>query len=232
MYDCDDILIIGDSFCASRHESDNWPKYLTDKLTGSDVIPRGQGYGGCSWWSTRNRLLKELDQKVPKILIMCHTEPNRIPSDYDFGINFKSVEIDNIWIANEKYRNHYSKDIKDAANMYYEYLHFFDFHHWAQEQWFLELDEILSEKKISIVIHIHCFRNSKIFENGTTSEEDFRSLQITDDSGDVLQYKNDNKIRFDNHFTREQNIKIGEALYKVIQEYDPNDRLKNLNLLG
>ena len=87
-----DIVIIGDSFCYHRTEAESWPKKLALQLTNdSTTVSRGLGYPGGSWWAARKRLLNELSISVPKILIMCHTEPNRLPNYYDFSLNGASI---------------------------------------------------------------------------------------------------------------------------------------------
>lgn len=50
-----DILILGDSFAASRNEPEDWPNRLTQLLTGQDFSPDrnplGCGFSGAGWWS-------------------------------------------------------------------------------------------------------------------------------------------------------------------------------------
>jgi hypothetical protein len=52
-----DILILGDSFCANRKTRTDWPMVVSQSLTGSNHIPRGVGFAGGSWWSVRGALL-------------------------------------------------------------------------------------------------------------------------------------------------------------------------------
>ena len=87
----DEFLIIGDSFAAHRSEDSDWPRLLATLQTDVTQTPRGQGFGGASWWSTRKCLLTELAIKVPKVLVLCHTESGRLPSDFNFGINVSTV---------------------------------------------------------------------------------------------------------------------------------------------
>ena len=50
MYDWDDILIVGDSWCAERDNLGHWPNLLLFELTDiAKGIPRGKGFPGCSW---------------------------------------------------------------------------------------------------------------------------------------------------------------------------------------
>jgi hypothetical protein len=159
MVNWNDILIIGDSFCAARNEDFYWPNRLCNKLTGKTGTPRGHGFGGIAWWSTRKKLIEELSNAPVQILIMCHAEAQRIPSDYDIPFNIASVTSGglskNYQDLNKKYP---MEDFMQAAQMYYKYLHSQDFHDWTLNQWFNELPTITSG--IPHVIHLPCFNQS------------------------------------------------------------------------
>jgi hypothetical protein len=141
MFKHENILIVGDSFAKHRTNDTDWPKILCKLLTGSDMIPRGEGFGGASWWSTRKNLLKELEIKVPQILIICHTEPLRIPSDSNFGINVASATKWPVVVPAGQEKN-YVPSIKEAAAMYYTYLASTEYSNWAQLAWFKELEHL------------------------------------------------------------------------------------------
>ena len=145
MYRWEDVLVIGDSFCYSRINN-TWPFIVSNTLSGSDKETRGQGFSGGSWWSVRKKLLNDLQNTIPKILIICHTEPHRIPNDYDYGLNYKSVEYEK-----------FPTEIQLAAIYYYKNLMSRDFHEWTCLQWFKELDEIIEKNKIEKVIHFFLF---------------------------------------------------------------------------
>ena len=225
MYNHEDILIVGDSFCQHRKEG-GWPFILTEMLTNNKSVPRGKGLGGASWWSTRKVLLKELKIKTPKILIICHTEMNRIPNDYDFGLNTASAIHDaenfnkgKLWGVDMINKNYdmYSKEIAQAAVLYYKYLNSSDFNLWAKNMWFKEVDDLCLN--IEKTIHLHSFydiAHEKIhaFKNGMTAEESL--WDISDDKRMALLDFSPNNL---NHFTVSNNKKIAKAIFDKINDY-------------
>ena len=213
-----DILILGDSFCTMRHSSNDWPFIISQTLSGSHERTLGRGYGGASWWSVRKKLLEELELNVPKILIVCHTNPTRIPNDYDVGLNWATVETNvislfGIRISLNEYKQ---KRIIKATRLYYEELCSGDYCTWAMIQWFNELDDLAEVYKIPYVIHLSCFDNcpNYVFKNGITIKERLWTLanfdnNTYDDTG------------YHNHFTEEMNKKVGNRLVELVLNYQP-----------
>jgi hypothetical protein len=244
MYEWNDILIVGDSFASSRETMNHWPVALTTKLTGESYQqnrhPRGEGFSGGAWWSTRNNLLKELAMCVPKVLIMCHTNEDRIPSDYDFGLTSGCLDVGK-FIRGPGDDARYSTEVFNASRQYFKYLFSPSFHQWASEQWFNELDSILSKNKIPIIIHLHCFpgktpgivtRGSgipRVFSHGITSAEILSNL-VQDTYNNNFDQSSGN---FANHFKFPENIKIADTLYDAVMNYktEQNGTVQNLNLL-
>lgn len=212
MFDPNDILIVGDSFAKCRDKNNDWPRLLVNLLTGQNKIPRGEGFSGASWWSTRKNLLNELKVHVPKVLVICHTEASRLPSDFDFGINLASAANFDIVVPNGQEHN-YVPAIKKAATEYYTYLSCVDYSVWAQNSWFKELDQLLDEYKIPHVIHLHCFppyyslHELYCFKNGVTERNTLWEL-----------CKGVDQTSTRNHFTEEQNIKIAHAINRTLTE--------------
>lgn len=211
----DDILILGDSFAANRDQPNTWIRYFTETLTGSTMPARGRGYVGASWWSVRQKLIKELDRRVPKILILCHTEPMRLPNEHNLPISALSVEEPNVHMPyGKEHLKSLWHDVCDSAKLYYKNLFLQDFHIWTQMQWFKELDEILEQYDIPYVIHIHCFKSwppykeTYTFKHGFTVEEILFDYAGPHDVGGYL-----------NHFTDETNIRLGTKLIDVINNY-------------
>jgi hypothetical protein len=204
----DELLIVGDSYCADRTRTQDWPRHLLKLATGADAIPRGMGWPGASWWSTRDTLYKEFHINIPKILVICHTELMRIPSDYHFGLNAASVSgkfdicspIENI--------KYYTDDIKKSAAMYYKHLISEDFHRWASHAWFRELDNLLLDKNVQ-TIHLKSFEINNVFKSGITIKD--RLSDLYNQYGQVP----DGTPR-GNHFNFEHNIQIAETLYKAL----------------
>lgn len=218
----EDVLIVGDSFCGNRTDKNHWPQYLTSKITGIAFnptrVPRGQGYPGASWWSVRNRLIKELAIRIPKVLIICHTEPLRIPNDNDWGVNFRSVELGQIHVLNSTDKP-MPTNFKLGASLYYQEIMSLNFHEWANLAWFKELNEIA--KPIEKVLHLYCFEGQYTdytFSKGTT-------LTVP-----LITYQREapifRKAAFaPNHFTLQDNIIFAESLARLVDNY-PGDNIR------
>ena len=138
-YDWNDIVIVGDSFCADRSLPYEWPQVLTSKITSTPYIkgktPRGRGFPGASWWAARGQLLKELRIKVPKVVRVLHTEPFRIPHDTNWGLNSRSIMNDIIYVPKYSFSSP-TEDFKKAAVGYYKHIFSKDYHLWTYNQWF------------------------------------------------------------------------------------------------
>jgi hypothetical protein len=236
MYKHEDILIVGDSFAQDRTRATDWPMALSKMLTGNDAPPNGVGIGGTSWWTARKCIVKALQNNPPKVLIVCHTESTRLPSDKDIGLNSGSVLGQEY---NPKSTHWCSKDEWIAAKMYYLHLMSGEFHDWAKLHWFYELDHI--SNSIPMVIHLHCFHDYEAaerkfpidgytFKHGITSSEVLFRLQFQEsqlpDGRDLPGFRN--------HFSPENNVKIAQALYNAIINFDPakNGTKLDLDLLG
>ena len=234
----DDILIIGDSFVKDRFNETHWPYLLKQLLTNENDgrPPRGWGLAGVSWWSTRARLLNELQVHIPKILIIVHTESTRIPSDLEFPLNAGSskhghAEITHALKHNDN-RNLFTPELLTAADAYFKYLCSIPFCEWATRRWYDELDDWVSQYKIEKVIHMSGFGSlltddKHVFKNGITSDEVLWNI-----SDDYQYWITHNKflINSPNHFSIKNNTKMANSLYQTLQCYTPG--LLNLNLLA
>lgn len=157
MYKWEDILIIGDSFCEYRTEESHWPYKLACLLTEKSNVTqpvRGRGFPGASWWSYRKELFRQLRNRTVQVLVIAHTDPNRIPNDDDLALNLYSVRY------NTDDNEGVGTNIRKAGKAYYDHLHSFEYALWAQQQWFIELDRLVEEYKIEKVLHLTCFKNS------------------------------------------------------------------------
>lgn len=229
MYDWKDILIVGDSFCADRLEADSWPQVLTCKLTNSTFkenrLPRGRGYPGASWWAPRKKLLEELNVKVPKVLLICHTEPFRIPHDKNLGLNTKSVFSDALYVPQDE--EHPGDEFLDAAKKYFMYIFSSDFHQWTYSQWLEEVDDIIAKYKIEKSLHFYCFEgpyNSKIFKSGLTINYPLANYQ----NYPVWQTRH----KLLNHFTVNDNLKFADSVYNLIVNYPGRGSVIGKKLIG
>ncbi len=231
MYEWNDILIVGDSFCADRREEYSWPQVLTCKLTGTSFqegrFPRGRGFPGASWWASRKNLIKELRSPV-KVLIICHTEPFRIPHDKNWGINTRSVFSNAVHIP--KYHQDErppSPEIIDAFRQYFKHVISHDFHLWSVQRWFDELDCLT--KEIEKVVHLYCFEgdyNKYVFKKGTTVTTPLITYQKTK----IWRFAS--KEETANHYLPSDNIKLGNELYEIIKNYPGDNVTVNRKLLG
>lgn len=207
MYEWNDILIVGDSWCGERDKSVYWPNQLLYKLTNiSEGIPRGRGFHGCAWWSTRNRLFSELNSKPAKVVIVIHTEANRIPSDTNKPITIRMA------LESESSKN-FNNDINKAALNYYNYLYSANFHNWAEYQWFIELDKFLAKKQVEKVIHLYGVskhpKQKYTFKHGVTIDQSLCRYHK----------KNTPAMRYPNHLTYENNQRLASFLFNLIMNY-------------
>lgn len=232
-----EVLIIGDSFAYERHNKNSWLYILNGLLTGNESAPRGKGFPGCSWWSARKHLMYELEESIPKVLIICHTEPHRLPSDVNLPLNVQSVmnESSSVGLTPDG-KSHWSEEKRLAGKAYYEHLISIDFHVWTTVKWFEELDELTKKYNIPYVIHMHCFQPWEqigfyVFKNGITVAE-----TLWDSTEQANQWKIDPSVVFKNqsnvinHMTFEENKNLAEKLYLSIKDYNIGLKRIGLNL--
>jgi hypothetical protein len=208
MYNWNDILIVGDSWCHERDKLVYWPNQLLFELTGiSKGTPRGRGFPGCAWWSVRTRLFKELNSKPAKVVIIIHTEANRMPSDKDRPITIRGA------MDYESLTDPTTKAIFKAAAGYYNHLYSANFHDWVERQWFFELDNFLKTKQVEKVIHLYgVFKHKEqkyTFNHGVTIDQPLSRYHVRNTA--IMQYPN--------HLTYENNQKLALFLSKLITNY-------------
>jgi hypothetical protein len=215
-----DIVVIGDSFCAIRSHASNWPTKLVEILTGESVPARGQGWAGCHWWSTKRSLDQELKTSIPKVLIVCHTDPSRLPSDANYPLNYSTAFEDG-----EKFLSHRIGEnfraIQEASKYYYKYLQSEAWDTWAETAWYKHLDELIQENNIPYVIHLFCFNacntNFK-FKHGMISKERLFELSKLQPGKH-------------NHLSDQANISIATAIADMITDHYEDGVVKDFNLL-
>lgn len=237
----DDILIVGDSFAASRNLGD-WPLIFSESLLNRKIQKketiRGKGITGASWWSARKILLSEVKKRTPKVLVMAHTEMQRIPHDENYALNSGSafnIEHYSDRTKNIKRETVVPIEVLKAAQEYYTHLFSKDFHFWCQMQWFDEIDNLVKDYNIPYVIHLHSFmpwdnKPLHIFKYGITFDKALWPL--SDDyyimhtapkkkvgSHEVLDADLWNNNPTTNHFTSENNKKLAELLISSLHTY-------------
>jgi len=217
-----DVLIIGDSFCVQREAEKEWPYRLNNLLTGESVVPRGRGFPGCSWWAGRKHLLECIENK-PKLIIFCHTEHSRIPHTKNLSLNYSTVMAHHVRDIDNPQDHIGIVAVTEAAKKYYEQLYDPRYANWSVRRWFDELDDILTKENIEKVIHLY----SIPVEGGPGSEYDYDSVYKFKRGVTVLKplidYTEDvTDTTLKNHLTEEDNIKLADSLYEIINNY-PGD---------
>jgi len=213
MYKHEDLLIIGDSFCLYRNSENHWPYILSNLLTSSTIKPRGEGFAGASWWSTRKLLFSECKTHSPKILILCHTNHSRIPNDDNLALNHSSA-------VNAKFLYNNLTPEAAASGYYFKYLYCDDFHLWSQKHWFYELDVFLNNNtNIEKVLHIYNFSVTPLYKFK-------KGITIADRLDNYYSIDTKDKIYF-NHLSNEINKKLAFSLYKIINNYEDSYVYKN-----
>lgn len=231
-YQHEDILILGDSFCAYRDTKDSWPQIVLSNLTGSkfdsSVFPRGHGFPGGAWWSTRKLLLKELATKVPKVLIICHTEPFRIPNDYDYSLNLRSVETRILHVGTSN--KSMPTEVAKAAELYYKELMSSDFHLWTNLQWFKELDSLCREHNIEKVIHLFCFGGeytTYTFKHGVTI-----GVPLFSYAEEPKAYFWKFRRKKINHFSVQGNFLFAQSITELVNNYAGNEKRLDIKMVN
>ena len=211
----DKIIIVGDSFCASRDKIGDWPVKLTDLL---HCELWGYGHSGTSWWASKKALLNEpAHNKSTTIRIIVHTEPARLPNEHEYPINTgllfapcTDVKLDN-----------QSKLIETAIEFYKSELYNENFYLWAQQAWIKELDED-TEYYVTIhipafdVVDLTCVKNGIFIIPGAN----LRSLRALSD----CEIGQSNWVGHDtrsNHLGKKNNINLARALASIISNLQP-----------
>jgi len=217
-FNCNDIVVVGDSFCSERTLEYHWPVKLVELLTGESTPARGQGYSGAHWWSTRRSLVRELEISIPKILVVCHTDPSRYPSDFDYALTFNST------YNRTKETWHGNMDVNEdrarfAAQLYYKYLQSDNWDRWTEKAWYKELDELIDYHSIPYVVHLFCFtKSSYMFKRGLTSKEYLCALW-------------NSYPGVANHLSVSANISVATAIADMITNHYEDGAVKDFNLL-
>lgn len=142
-------------------------------------------------------------------MVMCHTDPSRLPSDNDLSLNLYTVE--NRLLHGKDGDNHDMPErLAIAGTLYYEQLISYDFHMWTMQQWFYELDHIIEHHRcIEKVIHLFCFDGYfHHFKKGVSVCDFLINHSIPNGSS--------------NHMDSRNNSAIGNTLASIIEAY-PGD---------
>lgn len=195
------LLVFGDSFCANRQNFTDWPNYLAKQL---NLRLTGQGFSGASWWEIRKSFLQILrdDFENIELIVFCHAWPHRI-------------------IGVDKTVNHHDPANAKIVKTYLTHFSNDEFDHWCCQQWFKELNSLVTGKKI---IHIQNFQETKKYFHSlqgirleTPTLIELSMAEIGSKYTTVL--VNDCRS---NHFSAESNLKLGNFLAKVYVDNQKN----------
>ena len=184
------IYIGGDSFCYYRNSQD-WPSIVANTL-GYELL--GQGFPGDGWWLTRKHLLQHLkNYPDTQAFIFCHTDPFRPLTGQQF---FKNPEAEQV------------------KKMYFKYFVDYEVSLWTVEQWYLELNKLLKDRR---VLHFQSFSSSRDpfrLLSGTRVTTPLVELSLENNTYDFL---NDPRR---NHFSLEQNQLFAQLVIDCLNSND------------
>ena len=193
------IIVVGDSFCAS---SAGWPSMLAQRL---DLTLINHGQGGQPWWNTRNFLnnINELTLTNTDVIVFAHTNAGRIPTgNTQLGLIDHSIAP--------------KTEMDNAIQLYYKYIHEPEFLNWAQQQWFLEINQRWGYKKI---VHLHSFPWSTEYGKlllGLNIVTNLCSISLNELGVDKLELFNDKRA---NHLNDHNNSELACQLSTLIVNY-------------
>lgn len=233
MIDFNKLVIVGDSFCADYNDPRGWPYQLSVLLNKPMV---NYAFGGQSWWACKKFIDSlKINPQDKNLLIVVHTEPTRIPNDFELPVTPGVLHIkpgqnhDLSGVKNSSYI------VKLAQDFYSSALFSAKFYEWAQQCWIKELEA--TNGKFAKIIHIPAF-NTVSMNNVTTgivvqpSPEIYSLRKLSEKEladGDAGYSGFDSRL---NHLNETNNTKLAEALYEIITsaEVGPNPvYFKNLS---
>ena len=182
------INFCGDSYCATDNKLDSWPVLLARLL---NYKAMGFGKDGSSY----EHAIQTFDEAADAT-VFCWTEPHRL---------YHPTEQINTAAA-EQYKD---KKLYAAALDYYKYLHI----NWhmidranRDKYWF---DNVKLKYYKGKILHLFCFESARYpFKNGIIcSRTPLKSMAVPEGKGGM---------GYANHLSREHNIKLAEALYKLL----------------
>lgn len=217
------IIIVGDSYCASRHYNDQyaWPIVLA-KLLNCTLL--GRGHGGGAWWTSKLDLGSYPGDPATTILIVVHTDSNRLPNAYAIPVNTGQVFADSNGQVPGATELDAWPGIREVATSFYTSDLFCpEFYKWAQQAWIKELD---ADTRYYATIHIPAFDTVDLtcVKNGifVIPSKDLRSLRALD----ALELEKDFTYMRDsrsNHFSNTNNVNLANALASIILKLQPGD---------
>ena len=226
------IAFIGDSFCnnygladwqkfskmlPSPQNGTNDPTYtdLVVKHFNADILP--YGFGGKSWWYSRNKFEKFWGRRFDQVndtindeveaIVFCHTDSGRINNSWNDNFNSENSETENDSICESFFKHVYDPE----------------FNEWAQEQWFREIARRYSHIK---TVHFHCFSGTLRLSHllpgvvFTTPLITISLGELTGTKKEILYQATVNETRF-NHLNNHNNQALAKVIIDTIENYSP-----------
>jgi hypothetical protein len=177
----------------------------------------GRGWGGCAWWNTKKELDKYKSNRSTTVLIVVHTDPNRLPNDFDYPITPRLMQSLTGGTIGDDLVKHPGLEYRQLAlDFYNSELFSMHFYEWAHRAWVAEIDQC---NDFYATIHIPAFDNVNLsgVKNGIvlTPGNEFKSLMDISNAevGNIIWSGRDTRR---NHFKDVNNIKLAEAIRNVI----------------
>lgn len=213
------IGFYGDSFCADWSDS-SWTTILCKKL--GITNPVSLGIQGANCWTYFKKLQETIDQV--DIVIICHTQEDRIPNILDAPLHQYTVEhIKDYPEQLEKY----GISLWTAAQQFYQYIYDETAQRFFYRSIIKEISEITKNKK---VIHIFGFNlNSyKDLVNGVLITPSLLDISINERDIDQKGMWDDKRL---NHLNDHNNQELANELYFILDHYESlNNSVVQLNL--
>jgi len=186
-----DLIITGDSFCAS---DTGWPGILADQLNLNLV---SQGFPGHHWWKAK-RYLDSVDTGNSESIVIVHTNATRIPTEDSALVTFDHSQEP-------------TNELELSVKLYNKYISNPEFLEWAQQQWFAEL-----ETQHENIIHLHSFPWSVNYGSNARKniEQNLCALSLNELGAKEFSLFNDTRP---NHLNEFNNLILASQLAEIIQ---------------
>jgi hypothetical protein len=209
---------MGDSFC---EHAQYWPAELAMALGYSADQCHVSGQAGASWWPIRQHLqyfihnrqtvMQQLSQ-----MIFVHPNPARI------NTSSEDIRANNAIPLPMKFNNTDFAEPQLASSLYYKYINDYDFHLWAERNWFTELNHIVGSTPV-----LHLFATEYSFDNAQvlTGTKVLSSLTQLSLQVNTSRTHLGNDAKLPNHFTQAHNRVLARQLVQILQgqreDFDP-----------
>ena len=201
------MLVLGDSFC---EHAQYWPQEVAQALGYSAGQYYVSGQPGASWWPIRQHLHYCLQHKVQQLsqMIIVHPNPARI------NTSSEDIRANNAIPLPLKFSNTDFEEPQLASSLYYKYINDYDFHLWAERNWFTELNQTMGSTP---VLHLSATESS--FDNAEvlTGTKVLTSLTQLSLQVNTSRTHLGNDAKLPNHFTLAHNRVFAQQVTEMVQ---------------